>query len=89
MLGCQVAESLTRLEKYEEALIVVAELIDRFPKAIRPKQLKGHALARKGAIEEAQLVLGELEAEGNRDPETLGMLARTWIDRYNAGKVVT
>jgi len=87
MLGCLVAESLARLGEYEAACVVVKELMGRFPKAVRPRQLLGHALARKGATEDAQLVLGELEAEGNRDPETLGMLARTWMDRYNETNV--
>lgn len=29
-------------------------------------------------------MLGELERAGNRDPETLGIYARTWMDRYKA-----
>jgi hypothetical protein len=29
------------------------------------------------------LVLGRLYAAGEIDPETLGILARTWMDRYN------
>lgn len=82
ILGCEVAESLTKLSKYDEALVVINRLISTYPKAVRPKQLQGLALARKGEIESAQLILGELEAAGNRDPETLGMLARTWMDRY-------
>jgi hypothetical protein len=32
---------------------------------------------------EAQQSLGELYALGHRDPETLGIYARTWMDRYN------
>jgi hypothetical protein len=31
----------------------------------------------------AQHVLGRLYAAGEIDPETLGILARTWMDRYN------
>jgi hypothetical protein len=31
----------------------------------------------------AQLVLGKLYAAGEIGPETLGILARTWMDRYN------
>ena len=31
----------------------------------------------------AQLVLGKLYAAGEIDPETLGILARTWMDRYH------
>jgi len=29
------------------------------------------------------LILGRLHAVGEIDPETLGILARTWMDRYN------
>lgn len=82
VLGCEVVESLTGLGKYDEALSVIEGLLSEYPNATRPKQLKGLALARKGDTEDAQLILGELEAAGNRDPETLGMLARTWMDRY-------
>jgi hypothetical protein len=35
---------------------------------------------------DAQIVLGKLYAAGQIDPETLGMLARTWMDRYNQTK---
>ena len=31
----------------------------------------------------AQRVLGKLHATGEIDPQTLGILARTWMDRYN------
>jgi len=34
----------------------------------------------------AQLVLGKLYAAGEIGPETLGILARTWMDRYNQTK---
>jgi hypothetical protein len=35
-------------------------------------------------LDEAQAILAELYAAGERDPETLGILARTWMDRYEA-----
>jgi hypothetical protein len=54
-----------------------------FPKALRPKQLRGLALARSGQTMKAQVVLEKLYAAGEIDPETLGILARTWTDRYN------
>ena len=57
---------------------------ERFPKALRPKQLQGLALARSSQTMKAQLVLGKLYAAGEIDPETLGILARTWMDRYQA-----
>jgi len=49
---------------------------DRFPEDLRLRQLEGLALARSGAAERAQRVFEALEAEGHRDGETLGMLAR-------------
>ncbi len=61
-------------------------MIDRaeeaFPKTLRPKQLRGLALARSGETKKAQRVLGKLYAAGQMGPETLGIYARTWMDRY-------
>jgi tetratricopeptide (TPR) repeat protein len=57
-----------------------------FPKAIRPKQLRALALARRGKNNDlltAQDILGELYQMEERDPETLGIYARTWMDRYS------
>lgn len=83
-LGCQAAEGLIRLGHYDDALTVIRELEGRFPGAVRPRQLRGLALARKADLVGAQRIFSELEAEGNRDPETLGMYARTWMDRFKA-----
>ena len=58
---------------------------ERFPQAIRPKQVRALALARRGQSSDlaiAQELLGELYERGERDPETLGIYARTWMDRY-------
>lgn len=82
LLGCEVAESLTKLKRYDEALSVLENLKKRFSKAIRPIQLTGLALARKGDWKNAQDVLDNLVAAGEQDPETLGIYARTWKDRY-------
>jgi MinD-like ATPase involved in chromosome partitioning or flagellar assembly len=84
-LGCRVAEGLTKLGSNDLALSVLAELESRFPRAIRPKQLHALALARRGARRDlslAQEILGELYDRGERDPETLGIYGRTWMDRY-------
>jgi hypothetical protein len=86
LLGAQAAESLIKIKRYDDALTVLADLEKRFPKAIRPKQLEGLALARKGDCRKAQIILGELEAAGEQDPETLGIYARTWMDRYQETK---
>jgi TIR domain/MAP3K TRAFs-binding domain len=84
-LGCKVVDGLTKLAHHDKALSVVEELERRFPKAIRPKQLRALSLARRGApgdLTTAQEVLGELYYQGERDPETLGIYGRTWMDRY-------
>ena len=86
-LGCKAAENLTKLDRNKEAIDVLQKLIGDFPKAVRPKQLLALALARRGEnddMKQAQKILGKLYAEGQRDPETLGIYARTWMDRYGA-----
>jgi Flp pilus assembly protein TadD len=82
LLGSNVAESLISLGANDKALAVIEKLKGHFPKAIRPRQLEGLALARQKRRAEAQEVLGALYAEGERDPETLGIYARTWKDRW-------
>jgi tetratricopeptide (TPR) repeat protein len=84
-LGCKAAEGLTKLGKHEEAIHMLEELEKQFPRAIRPKQLHALALARRDGekdLQKAQEILGELYEAGERDPETLGIFARTWMDRY-------
>jgi hypothetical protein len=83
MLMCAAAEGLIAMKQFPEALQVLARAEESFPKAVRPKQLRGLALARSGQTMAAQLVLGKLYAAGEIGPETLGILARTWMDRYN------
>jgi tetratricopeptide (TPR) repeat protein len=82
--GCKAAEGLTRLGRNDLAIQLLEKLADRFPRAIRPKQLHALALARGGSFEAAQDILGQLYERGERDPETLGIYARTWMDRYYA-----
>jgi len=83
-LLCQVAEALIGLGQVDRALAVIEQCRRRFPNALRPRQLLGLALARKGDWREAQLILEELYDQGERDPETLGILARTWMDRHRS-----
>jgi hypothetical protein len=83
LLQCSVAEGLIAMKKIPEAIRVLDRVEAAFPKALRPKQLRGLALARSGQTMKAQLLLGKLYAAGEIDPETLGILARTWMDRYN------
>ena len=82
MLDCEVADALVALKDCDAALSLLESVIQAFPKALRPQQLQGLALARKGEWMQAQLVLGKLHAGGEIDPETLGIYARTWMDRY-------
>lgn len=90
-LGCKVAKGLIRLGQEDQAIEVLSEVEKIFPVAIRPKQLKGLALARRGKdgdLEEAQDILGTLLAKNNLDSETMGIYGRTWMDRYNkSGKI--
>ena len=84
-LACKAAEGLTKLGKNDEAIELLKQTGKRFPRAVRPKQLYGLALARRGKagdLDDAQEILGELYEQGERDPETLGIYARTWMDRY-------
>jgi tetratricopeptide (TPR) repeat protein len=82
VLDCLAADGLIKLKMEDEALVILERTRGRFPGAVRPRQLTGLALARRGDVRAAHLLLAELEAEGNRDPETLGIYARTWMDRY-------
>ena len=82
MLPCKVADGLIALKHPGEALRILDGVTQRFPRSVRPQQLKGLALARQGNWKAAQRVLGELHALGEKDPETLGMLARTWRDKF-------
>jgi hypothetical protein len=83
MLMCAVAEGLIAMKKIPEATIVLDRVGAAFPMALRPNQLRGLALARSQQTTKAQLILGKLYAAGEIDPETLGILARTYMDRYN------
>jgi tetratricopeptide (TPR) repeat protein len=84
-LGCKAAEGLIKLGKADQGLQMLEQLAERFPKAIRPRQLRALALARRGQdgdLRKAQQILGVLYQAGERDPETLGIYGRTWMDRF-------
>ena len=83
MLMCAVAEGLIAMKKIPRRQSVLDRVEAAFPKALRPKQLRGLVLARSQQTTKAQLILGRLYAAGEIDPETLGVLARTWMDRFN------
>lgn len=74
------AEAILKLGEPLMAYDVVAEGIKYFPKDVRLRQLLALALARSRATASANKVLVGLYKEGNRDEETLGLLARTYKD---------
>ncbi len=84
-LACKTADGLIKLGREDEAINTLTQIEQDFPKAIRPKQLKALALARRAKgddLEQAQDILGELYALNHLDPETLGIYGRTWMDKY-------
>jgi hypothetical protein len=84
-LACRAAEGLIKLKQNDDAIAMLEEIEKRFKKALRPKQLKALALARRGNpgdVDLAQEILGELHEKNHLDPETLGIYGRTWMDRY-------
>ena len=85
-LGCKAAEGLIDLGRNDEALDLLRQQQAQFPKAVRPKQLLALALAKRGGpgdLAAAQDILGLLYERQQRDPETLGIYGRTWMDRYS------
>jgi tetratricopeptide (TPR) repeat protein len=82
LLRAKVAEALLSLKRPNDAMPLLEELTQRFPRSIRPRQLQGLAFARMGDWRSAQRILGELYEMGEKDPETMGILARTWRDRF-------
>lgn len=90
-LGCKAAEGLIKLGKNTEAIAMLVRLESKFAMAIRTQQLHALALARRageGDLRTAQGILGALYENGERDPETLGIYGRTWMDRYVASNDV-
>lgn len=84
LLACAASQALISIGSPQAALTLLQGLRVAFPAAIRPRQLTGLALARSRNWKEAKAVLGELYELGERDPETMGIYARTWMDAYEA-----
>src|ERR1019366_3681958 len=62
-LGCKAAEGLIKLGHNEEAIDILEQLETRFPRAVRPRQVRALALARRnqdGDLRQAQRILGTL-----------------------------
>jgi TIR domain/MAP3K TRAFs-binding domain len=88
-LACKAAEGLIKLKRNDDAISMLEATEQQFSHAIRPRQLHALALARRAAgddLKQAQRILGALYQNGERDPETLGIYGRTWMDRYNKSK---
>jgi tetratricopeptide (TPR) repeat protein len=97
LLYSTTAEALIELGDNDGALTVLDHAGKQFAKAIRPIHLKALALARKGKLAaktdardearklllKAQEMLAALFAMDHRDPETLGIYARTWMDLFD------
>jgi hypothetical protein len=84
VLPCAAAQALISVGAPGEALELLEGVRAAFPAAIRPRQLTGLALARSGRWKDAKAILGELYELGERDPETVGIYARTWMNAYEA-----
>jgi hypothetical protein len=77
-----LAEALIQMGAYEEALQVLGEARKPFSEALRLQQLEALAHRRNGRVEDAQMILNQLYEGGHRDPETVGILAATWMQRF-------
>lgn len=84
VLACAAAQALISIGSPEVAVAMLKGVRATFPAAVRPRQLLGLALARQRNWKEAKAVLGELYELGERDPETVGIYARSWMDAYEA-----
>lgn len=84
LLRCACAEALVSMKAPEAAIELLESVLREFPRSLRPRQLNGLALARAGRWREAKAALGELYELGERDPETIGLYARTWMDSFEA-----
>jgi class 3 adenylate cyclase/tetratricopeptide (TPR) repeat protein len=73
----KLAERILQIGEPLLAYDVAVEGIQRFPNSVELRQLLALALTRSGAASTANELLSELYAEGHRDEETVGLLART------------
>jgi class 3 adenylate cyclase len=74
-----------RVLKLGEPLVaydILTEGLKNKPRDVELRQLLALALARSGATQRANSILTQLRAEGHRDEETLGILARTHKDLW-------
>jgi class 3 adenylate cyclase/tetratricopeptide (TPR) repeat protein len=78
-----LGQHIMRLGEPLLAYDIVAEGLKLWPQENRLRQLMALALLRSGAVQQALALLQKLFDEGNRDEETLGLLARAHKDCAN------
>src|SRR5690606_42117171 len=77
VIAIRAASTLISLKQRDRALCVVQAAREHFPRNLRLQLLEGLALRRLGRIQEAQRVLARPYVEGHRDPDTMGIFARS------------
>jgi class 3 adenylate cyclase len=80
----QAADRAIKLGEPLLAFDILKSALKLYPDDVALRQVQAVALSRSGVVEEATKRLQELLAEGNEDEETLGNLARTLKDRWEA-----
>lgn len=88
-LHCSLADTLLQLGEPLMAYDVLMEGLHQWPQHLRLQQLLALALARSGAIQSANQLLLKLVESGQRDEETLGLLARTHKDLWRQSQSST
>jgi hypothetical protein len=86
LVATTAAQSLISGGLTSEALAIIHAAQKLFPSSVRLQQLEGLAYRRAGRTLDAQKVLSKLHVEGHRDPETMGIYAATWMQRYQQSK---
>jgi tetratricopeptide (TPR) repeat protein len=77
-----LVESLIEVGANDEALQVVGKARMVFKEALRLQQLEALAHRRAKRVDEALMILQQLYDQKHRDPETVGILAATWMQKY-------
>src|SRR4051812_40577643 len=80
----QAADRAIKLGEPLLAFDVLKAALKLYPDDVALRQTQAVALSRSGVVEEATKRLQRLLAEGHEDEETLGNLARTLKDRWEA-----
>ena len=79
---CNLGQRVLKLGEPLLAYDILTEGLKSSPTDVRLRQLLALALARSGASSRANALLMQLRHEGQRDEETLGILARTHKDMW-------